>query len=43
MDQETLQRIASALEKIATLMENSQKREIHEKRKAVKESRSKKQ
>lgn len=42
MNDELLERIAVALEKIATLMENSEKREIHEKRKALKESRNEK-
>ena len=42
MNDELLERIAVALEKMATLMENSEKREIHEKRKALKESRNKK-
>jgi hypothetical protein len=42
MNEEYLKRIAIALEKIASLMENSEKREIGEKRKALKESRNKK-
>ena len=42
MDQETLERIAIALEKIAALMENSEKREVAEMRKTLKESRNKK-
>ena len=42
MNDQTLERIAIALEKIAKLMENAEKREVNEKLKALKESRSKK-
>ena len=42
MNDELLERIAIALEKISELMENSEKREVNEKRKALKESRNKK-
>ena len=42
MNDQLLERIAVALEKIATLMENSEKRDVAEKRRALKESRNKK-
>lgn len=42
MNDQLLERIAIALEKIATLMENSEKRDVSEKRRVLKESRNKK-
>lgn len=39
MDNETLQRIAEALERIANVMENKQKREINEALKAKRDTR----
>lgn len=39
MDNETLQRIAEALERIANVMENKQKREVNEALKAKRDTR----
>lgn len=42
MNEEILQRISESLERIATALENRERREINERKKTAKESRTKK-